>query len=268
LRRAWLALGGLYIVCYTNAMSVRSDYRWQRFFAACSFLFAAFTFAGLELFWPQPPSFDLTARETAAFYVAHQSGFRIGITLCTIGMAFLLAWTVQFGLMLWRLEGGSHAVSAVTIASLIASPVLLSFDLAIFGIAAFRPADTSPDVTRALSDLAWISSQLIWPMLALGMTLSGLLIIRTQGKRDSLPAWLGYFGLVCAVAELGQAGIIFEKSGPFAGDGAFSWYLATFTWGPWCLAAGWVMYRVLQRQAAQLPVSVEGSVMAGSVGAA
>ena len=39
-------------------------------------------------------------------------------------------------LMLWRLEGGSHAVSAVTIASLAASPVLLSFDLAIFGIAA------------------------------------------------------------------------------------------------------------------------------------
>jgi hypothetical protein len=234
-------------------MSMRSDYRWQQFFAACAFLFAAFTFVGLEVFWPQPPSFSLTAQQTAAFYVAHEDGFRIGITLCTVGMAFLLAWTVQFGLMLWRLEGGSHVVSAVTIATLAASPILLSFDLAVFGIAAFRPEDTSPDVTRALSDLAWLGSQLIWPMLALGMAVSGLLIIRTQGKPGSFPAWLGYFGLVCAVAELGQAGIIFDKSGPFAGDGALSWYLATFTWGPWILAAGWVMYRMLAREATQLP---------------
>jgi len=245
-------------------MSVRSDYRWQRFFAACAFLFAAFTFVGLEIFWPQPPSFALTAQQTADFYVAHETGFRIGITLCTIGMAFLVAWTVQFGLMLWRLEGGSHAVSAVTIASLVASPVLLSFDLAIFGVAAFRPADTSPDVTRALSDVAWLSSQLIWPMLALGMALSGLLIIKTQGRPGSLPSWLGYFGLVCAVAELGQAGIIFVKSGPFAGDGLFSWYAATFTWGPWILAAGWVMYRVLQRQAAELPATVQRPLMTQS----
>jgi hypothetical protein len=245
-------------------MSIRSDYRWQKFFAACAFLFAAFTFAGLEVFWPQPPSFSLTAQQTADFYVAHQTDFRIGITLCTIGMAFLLAWTVQFGLMLWRLEGGSHAVSAVTIASLVASPVLLSFDLAVFAIAAFRPADTSPDVTRALSDLAWLGSQLIWPMLALGMAVSGLLIVRTQGKPGSFPAWLGYFGLVCAVAELGQAGIIFEKSGPLAGDGALSWYLATFTWGPWILAAGWVMYRMLEQQAQALPAPIEEPVMAGT----
>jgi hypothetical protein len=248
-------------------MFVRSDYGWQKFFAVCAFLFAAFTFAGLEIFWPQPPSFDLTAQETADFYVAHQTGFRIGITLCTIGMAFLLAWTVQFGLMLWRLEGGSHAGSAVTIASLAASPVLLSFDLAVFAIAAFRPADTSPDVTRALSDLAWLGSQLIWPMLALGMAVSGLLILRTQGKPGAFPAWLGYFGLVCAVAELGQAGIIFEKSGPFAGDGAFSWYLATFTWGPWILAAGWVMYRMLHRQAQAVPATSQGSAIAETVGA-
>jgi hypothetical protein len=232
-------------------MSEREDFLWQRFFAACSFLFVVFTFAGLEVFWPQPPSFALTADQTAAYYVEHRTGFLIGVVMCSIGMAFLLAWTVQLCLMLWRLEGGSRAVTAVTVASLAASPILLSFDLAIFGVAAYRPGDTSPDVTRALSDVAWLGSQHIWPMLAAGMALVGVLIIKTQGRSGSLPAWLGYFSLVVALCEFGQLPIFFFKTGPFSGNGVGAWYLATFTWGPWILAAGWVMYRELARQQAE-----------------
>jgi hypothetical protein len=228
-------------------VSVREDYMWQRFFAACALLFFIFTGLGLEVFWPQPPSFAWSAEQTATYYVEHQTGFLIGVVMCSIGMAFLLAWTVQFCLMLWRLEGGSRAVTAVTLASLAASPILLSFDLAIFGVAAFRPDETNPDITRALSDIAWLGSQHIWPMLMLGMALAGILILKTQGRSGSFPSWLGYFSLVVAVCELGQLPIFFVKSGPFSGDGAGAWYLATFSWGPWILAAGWAMYRVLGR---------------------
>jgi len=114
--------------------------------------------------------------------------------------------------MLWRLEGGSRAVTAVTLAS-----------LALFGVAAFRPSETSSDVTRALSDVAWLGSQHIWPMLALGMALAGVLIIKTHGRSGSLPAWLGYFSLVVAACELGQLPIFFVKTGPFSGNGVGAW---------------------------------------------
>jgi uncharacterized membrane protein YidH (DUF202 family) len=238
-------------------VSRRSDLAWQRFFAACAFLFVAFTFVGLELFWPQPPSFDLSAEQTASYYVTHQTGFLVGVVFCSVGMAFLLAWTVQFGLMLRRLDAGSRVVSTVTVVSLAASPILLSFDLAIFAVAAFRPATTNPAVTQALSDVAWLSSQHIWPMLAVAMALSGLLILQSQGHPEALPRWLGWFGLVCAVAEFGQLPIFFVKSGPFAGDGAGAWYLATFTWGPWILCAGWAMMRILARQSAALDEAAE-----------
>jgi hypothetical protein len=172
---------------------------------------------------------------------------------CSVGMAFLLAWTIQFGLMLRRLEGGSGIVSAVTVFSLAASPVLLSFDLAIFAVAAFRPATTAPMVTQALSDVAWLSSQHIWPMLTVAMALSGWLILRTQGQPESLPRWLGWFGLLCALCEFGQIPIFFVKTGPFSGNGAAAWYLATFSWGPWILAAGIAMLQVLGRRPVTSP---------------
>src|SRR5947208_923126 len=136
-------------------MSSKFDYHWQRVFAASGFIFALLVGVGLEGFWAQPPSFAMSAPATAHYYAVHANGFRIGITLITVGMAFLLAWTIQYGWMLWRLDaasedGGSKVLIAVTVVSLVASPILLSFDLAIFAIAAFRPESTSPDVTRAL----------------------------------------------------------------------------------------------------------------------
>lgn len=228
----------------------RYDARWQRAFAASGFIFAIFTGVGLEGFWAQPPSFGLSAAATAHYYAAHQSGFRTGITLITIGMAFLLAWTVQYGYVLWRLDaasndGGSPVMVAVAVISLLASPILLSFDLAIFAIAAFRPETTSPDVTRALSDVAWISSELIWPMLAVGMALGAVVMLRTRRQPGGFPAWLGYYSLLAAAIELFQIPIIFVKTGPFSGNGPFPWYSTTFSWGIWVLAIGISMWRSL-----------------------
>lgn len=237
-------------------MASRFDYRWQRFFAASGFIFALLTLIGLEGFWAQPPSFGMSAQATARYYVVHAHGFRIGITLITVGMAFLLAWTVQYGFMLWNLDrgsedGGSPVVVAVAIVSLLASPILLSFDLAIFAIAAFRPTSTSPDVTRALSDVAWIGSELIWPMLAAGMALGGMVMLRTRRQPGGFPAWLGWYSLVAAAIEFFQIPIIFIKHGVFSGNGAFPWYSTTFSWGIWALALGAAMWRSLQVQQAR-----------------
>jgi hypothetical protein len=234
----------------------RFDYHWQRFFAACGFIFAVVTGAGLEGFWAQPPSFGWSAAHTSHYYAVHHTRFLIGITLITVGMAFLLAWTVQYGAMLWRLnseseDGGSRVVVAVTIASLVASPILLSFDLAIFSVAAFRPTTTNPDVTRALSDVAWIGSELIWPMLGAGMALAGLLMLRTRRQPGAFPAWLGYYSLVAALIEPLQIPIIFVKTGPFSARGVFPWYSTVGSWGLWALCLSAAMWRILGTRAAE-----------------
>src|SRR5713101_8381284 len=106
----------------------------------------------------------------------HQTSMLIGITLSAIGMPFLIAWTIQLGAMLRRLEGGSGLVSIVATVGTVSIPILLAFDVAVWAVAVYRPLATSPDVTRAMSDLGWISSMLIWPPLAAGMALTGVII--------------------------------------------------------------------------------------------
>jgi hypothetical protein len=226
----------------------RWDYGWQRFFAWSGLLGVALCLVAWEICWPQPPDFSMTGAQTAQFYADHRLGILIGITISAVAMPFLMAWSLQLGAMLRRQEGGSGLVSIAATVGIIAIPVLLSFDCAVWAVAAYRPTTTNPDVTRAMSDLGWISSMLIWPPLAFGMILMGIIILRTWRQPGALPRWLGWASLIAGIAEPGQAPIIFAKTGVFAPNGAGSWYLAVFTWGPWIILSSIAQVRVLARQ--------------------
>ena len=224
------------------------DYRWQQVFAISGLVGVVLCLVAWEVCMPQPPDFTMSGPQTAQFYSSHQTGMLIGVTLSSLGMPFLIAWTIQLGAMLRRLEGGSGLVAIVATVGTISIPILLVYDVVVWAIAAYRPQDTTPDVTRAFSDLGWISSMLIWPPLAAGMALTGVIIMKTRRQAGAFPEWLGWFSYIVAISELGQAPIIFYKSGPFAPDGAGSWYLAVFTWGPWIIALSIQMFRMLAQQ--------------------
>jgi len=219
-----------------------NDLRWQRAFAASGVIFAILCGAGLEVFGPQPPAFDTSAAATARYYVVHHDAIMALVTLSALAMAFLLPWTIQLGVMLWKRPELSRTAVLVAIVSLVASPVLLSFDLTFFAIAAYRAGSISPDVTQALSDVAWIGSMLIWPQLGVGMAIVGVLLLRAGSM---FPRWLGWYSIFCAVAEPFQAGIIFTTHGAFGPRGWTSWYGAVITWGIWVLALSIAMCRRL-----------------------
>jgi hypothetical protein len=227
-----------------------SDLRWQRFFALNGLVFIGLCLIGLEVFWPQPPSFALSAPETARFYADHQTGFLVGITLCELSMAFYLTWTIQLGTMLWRLDHGTRVKTIAATACGLATPLILAADLAVFAVAAYRPTETDPAITVALSDVAWIGSELFWPILAAEMALIAVIVLQSTGREGAFPRWLGRYTVVAAVAEPFQAAIIFTKSGPLAPDGLLTWYLAVGTWGLWAAATSISMFRILGRSTA------------------
>jgi hypothetical protein len=225
--------------------AVRADHGWQRCFALNGLIFIVLCLIGLEVCWPQPPDFALSAEATARFYAAHRTGFLTGITLCEVAMAAYVTWTIQLGAMLWRLDNGSRVKAIAATACGLATPFLLAGDLAVFAVAAYRPTEINPDVTQTLSDIAWIGSELFWPILAAEMALIGVIMLASRGREGAFPVWLGWYTLVAALVEPFQAAIIFTKSGPLAPDGLLTWYAAVGTWGLWAAATSIAMYRQL-----------------------
>ncbi|HWU20012.1 MAG TPA: hypothetical protein VN088_00690 [Nocardioides sp.] len=227
-----------------TSTTVKWDRQWEKLFAWSGLVFAVLCLFGLEVLGPQPPSFSASSSAISSFYVEHRTRTLLLMTFCSLSMPFLIAWTIQIAVMLWRRTELSRPAIVVAIVSLSSTPVLLSFDLTFFGVAAYRAGHISPDVTQALSDIAWIGSMLIWPPLTAAMVIIGVLILQLD-TRALFPRWLGWYSLWCAAAEPFQGLIIFFKHGPFGPRGITTWYLAVPTWGFWIVAMSVVMVRAL-----------------------
>jgi len=224
--------------------TVKAGRMWEKAFAWSGLVFAVLCLFGLEVVGPQPPSFSASAAETSKFYVENGMRTLLLVTFCSISMAFLLAWSVQLGVMLWRRPELSRPAIVVAILSLSSTPILLSFDLAFFAMAAYRAGDISPEIIQGFSDVAWIGSMLIWPPLTASMVIIGVLILQLD-QPSFIPRWLGWYSLLCAAAEPFQGLIIFFKEGAFGPRGLATWYLAVPTWGFWIIALSIVMVRAV-----------------------
>ena len=242
-----------------QALSPTWDYKWQRFFAWSGIFFLVTMGLGLEVFMPQPPAFDISAAETAQYYIDHQMRILIGMTFCYIGCLFELFWGLQLCSMLSRLDRGTRILSTVTAVCLASTPILLFLDIPLFMIAAYRPEEISPEITRALSDLAWVASMLIWPPLMAGMIFVGIIILKTQGHPYSFPKWTGWASIFAGGMEPHQAGIVFTKTGLFAPNGLMSWYGAIFTWGPWITLMGIAMIQMLNKPEYEKQLNIDFS---------
>lgn len=227
-----------------NGTEVRAGHAWERLFAWSGLIFAVLCLFGLEVLGPQPPSFSAPAVETSEFYVENRTRVLLLVTFCSISMAFLIAWSIQLGVMLWRRRELSRPAIVVAMMSLGSTPILLSFDLTFFAMAAYRAGDVDPEITQGFSDVAWIGSMLIWPPLTASMVIIGVLILQSDGP-GFIPRWLGWYSLWCAAAEPFQGLIIFFKEGAFGPRGVTTWYLAVPTWGFWIVALSIVMIRIV-----------------------
>jgi hypothetical protein len=233
--------------------TAKASRTWEKVFAWSGLVFAVLCLLGLEVLGPQPPSFSASAAETSEFYVENGTRVLLLVTFCSISMAFLIAWSIQLGVMLWRRPELSRPAIVVAMLSLGSTPILLAFDLTFFAMAAYRAGDISPEITQGFSDVAWIGSMLIWPPLTASMVIIGILILQLD-RPAFVPRWLGWYSLWCAAAEPFQGLIIFFKEGAFGPRGIATWYLAVPTWGFWIIALSIVMVRAVASSEERAPV--------------
>ena len=107
-----------------------------------------------------PPSPSDSAEHTAAFYRANAGQVRLGMLICMLGSVLFVPFVALVSRQIRRSSPRLELLADVQlICGVVAVVILLLFELLLATIA-FRP-DMSPQVLRALNDLAWTT--LLWP---------------------------------------------------------------------------------------------------------
>ncbi len=110
-----------------------------------------------------PPSAELPAEELVAKLQDNLGGFRLGMVVTMFGFALMVPWAAAIAARLRPTEGEVPVLAYVQIGSAAIGSLIGQGSTWIFEVVAYRLDDTSPELIRALHDLAWFTFLAPWP---------------------------------------------------------------------------------------------------------
>jgi hypothetical protein len=215
-----------------------SNAKAERVGAATGIMFVLLIVIGLFVVIPKAPAFDASPARIQQFYIQHRHDLHVGLFIASFGFFFFVWFLGSLVSHLRSAEGHDGRLSAIVFGSGLIFIVDFVIGLAVVAVAAFRPAQTSAELIRALNDFVF----LIAVPVALVATAFFAAIARLSFKTGALPAWLSELAVLAAIGSGLAVGGFFSDSGAFsAGDGALGFYVPFISFLLWILLASIVL---------------------------
>lgn len=207
-------------------------------------------YAFLMNFFP-PPAPTLGAEAVVRLYTESNLQFRIGVALMLVGGCFILPWTVVISAQMARYEKGIPIWAIMQGLAGAIQTTLFFLPPVFWGVAAFSP-ERDPALTLLMHEVGFII--FITPVCVIALVFIPIMVICFFKKNDpysAFPRWMGYFTLFMTIeTQLGVAALLF-KSGPFAWNGLFPFYLPIVIYGAWMSTMVVTLTRAINHQEKQ-----------------
>lgn len=175
-----------------------------------------------------------SAQMVAQLYVQRADFVRAGAFITILGMTLLVPYATAIAVQFRRTEGGYPILTYVQVATgAVCTSVVICMCM-FWAVAAYRPGDTAPDVTRALNDIAYFFFVFMFPPFSLWVLAIGAAILMHPDDGEPVyPRWVAYFNIWTAMLFIPAGMIAFFKRGPFAWNGILALYMPLAVFFVW-----------------------------------
>ncbi|MGK2318606.1 hypothetical protein [Gordonia rhizosphera] len=186
---------------------------------------------------------DVGPDQVAEFFSDHSLGIKVGFGALMVISGFVGTANGLIAFQIRRMSV-SPAFSYAFIGALAvgATPGFLIGGFA-FLVAVFRP-HRSPDTLMMLYDLAFLSFIGSLGCFAAAWTVLGVAIL--LDRNEILPKWFGYATIWQIITEFIAALVFLFEAGPFAWNGAVTFYINTAVYLFWQVCQFYVLFKVVQ----------------------
>lgn len=198
---------------------------------------ALYGFIFLTDFVPPPPP-TWSAEEIAAHY--RENAFEMRLASLVFMFVIALQWAYMgaaSGAML-RMRGRHYSLIFMQIIGGLATSMTFFLWTFFWVAAAFRP-ERSDEEILLLNDIAWLMLILPGPPGLVQMGAFALAILFDDRENPVLPRWLAYLTIWVAILFSGGIAAALFKTGPFAWNGLFAFYLPLTAGFFWFACLGW-----------------------------
>ncbi|HWF53112.1 MAG TPA: hypothetical protein VG223_00730 [Solirubrobacteraceae bacterium] len=196
-----------------------------------------------------PPSPNATAHAIQRFWNHDVTLTRSGLVVTMFAGTLTAPWVAVIAVQMKRIEGEHSPYTWTQLGLGMLGVLLFILPAIVMQAILFRP-QRDPNLLLLLDDMAWL------PFIGLFMPASvqsialGLAIFQDK-EQKVFPRWLGYFNIWIALLFLPDVLIYSFKTGPFAWNGIFGFWLPLSTFGVWFVVMFPYLRKAIRAQAAE-----------------
>lgn len=193
--------------------------------------------AGIAGFLP-PPHQTWNALRVKEFF-SHERVL-IGI----VGYCFISPlWTVMsivLSRLMRRIEGPEGILHRIEFFGGMGTTAITMLSGIAWMVAAYQPADRSPELIKAFSDFGWLLFNMTVMITFIQYLSFGLCILLDRRREPLFPTWLAWLSFLACATFIPICLLPFLPSSPFAWNGLMTYWVALglfFVWVPFALVA-------------------------------
>lgn len=204
----------------------------------------------LAQFIPPPHPTD-SAADIKAFYVDNVDGIRIGMVLVMVAVGLIAPWGVSLAAWTRRTETGFPVLTYIQLTCIAIGTMVGVLIALMWGVAAFRPDDTSADITRLVNDIGWFLFLFDWPPFIVWFVAFALGIFWDTSDEPAFPRWSAWLTMWVAFLTVPAGAMIFFKTGPLAFNGVLAMYIPLTVFFVWIVVMSALALRAIKHQEAR-----------------
>jgi hypothetical protein len=203
--------------------------------------------AGIAGFLPAPHE-SLNAAAIKDFFLTNQTRIRVGYLFIA---SLYLPWSALIARLMKRIEGPYGLLHRIEYFGGIATVFTTLFSGVMWLTASFRTGERSPQDIQLLSDAGWFIFDMTFVVTLVQMVALGTAILIDRHATPYFPKWLGWFCYLMAFTFVPLVVMPFLKTGPFAWDGLFNYYIALGAFFVFIYTMSYYVYRAVVRVEAE-----------------
>ena len=194
--------------------------RYAKYGASTGIVSVVLLVIGILIVAPTPPDIDAPVAEWSTYFVDHQDAVNTAVVLVSVSLFFFL-WFLGSLTSALRVAAGGPRLPSIAFAGGLLAAVFSFVASSAVAVAAHRPDEVSPELTRALNDVSLMAGVPAIAGFAALFGATALVVLRTT----LLPQWLGWLAGVAALVQPLTFGVLFTDSGAFAADGVLGLFV-------------------------------------------